>query len=141
MQAIVWDESGVMASFGRSALLVSNYWWRTFGILLLFSLLVGFAQSLISTPLMFLAMWDFYSAMFQSMASSGKEAVDPAMISQMMSKVGYAVGIYVVFSTIFTMLIEPVYRSVMYFDLRARRGEFTEHESPRPFASYFGQQQ
>ena len=141
MQAIVLEESGVMASFGRSALLVSNYWWRTLGILILFSLLVGFAQSLISTPLMFLAMWDSYSSMFQSMASSGKETLDPAVMNHMLSSMGYAIGIYIVFSTIFTMIIEPVYRSVMYFDLRARRGEFTEHESSRPFASYFGQQQ
>ena len=139
LQAIVWDESGVMSSFGRSAQLVTNYWWRTFGIVLLFSLLVGFAESLISTPIMFLAMWNFYSSYFHSIASSGKESVDPAMVSQMMSSMGFALGIYIIFSTIFTMLIEPVYRSVMYFDLRARRGEFTERESSRPFASYFEQ--
>ena len=139
IQAIVWDESGVMTSFGRSAQLVTNYWWRTFGIVILFSLLVGFAESLISTPIMFLTMWNFYSSYFHSVASSGTETVDPAMVGQMMSSIGYAIGIYTVISTIFTMIIEPVYRSVMYFDLRARKGEFTEHESLRPFATYFGQ--
>jgi hypothetical protein len=141
LQVIVWEDSRVMNSFSRSWTLVGDHWWRTFGIIFLFTLLLGFAESLITTPLMFMTMWNSYASFFQAVGVSGGENVDPAIVAQMLSSLGFAIGIIVVFSTIFRLLIEPAYRSVMYFDLRSRHGEFTEHESSRPFASYFQQPQ
>jgi len=140
-QVIVWEDSKIMNSFSRSAALVSNHWWRSLGIIILFSLLLSFAESLITTPMMFITMWKSLGAYFQEVGVSGAEHIDPEVVGKMMSSLGFTVGVAILFSSIFRLLIEPAYRSVMYFDLRARQGEFTEKESPRPFASYFGQTQ
>ena len=46
---------------------------------------------------------------------------------------GLGVGLTACLSVILTMLVEPIYVSVLYFDLRARTGEFSsepEGETP-----------
>ena len=57
-------------------------------------------------------------------------------MAELFSSAGIGFGIAVCVSTILTALVTPVYYSVMYFDLRARRGEFL----PAPDAGVDAQQ-
>jgi hypothetical protein len=126
--AIANEEVGVLDSFWRSSRLVSGSWWRVFGILLLFSVILQFASSMVTTPLAIVAMWDFYSAIFQSIGSQGEP--DPAVMVHAMKSVGAGVGVVLCVDAILTALVKPVYTAMVYFDLRARQGEFLPPHVP-----------
>ena len=66
--AIAGEDKKVIESFGKSSFLVEGKWWRTFGIVILFSILIDFAISIISTPVYFIAMWDFILQYFRMIA-------------------------------------------------------------------------
>ncbi|MCG3121330.1 MAG: hypothetical protein ALAOOOJD_04374 [bacterium] len=119
LPAIACEEAGVLQSFTRSSTLVQGLWWRTLGILLLLTLVVQFALSIITTPLTFLALRDFYSQMFEMMGGAG----DPAQMAFSFKTFGKGLGLVIGISAILTVLISPLIRVVMYFDLRARQDE------------------
>lgn len=124
LPAIACEEAGVFQSFTRSSMLVQGLWWRTLGILILLTLIVQFAMSIVTTPLSFLALRDFYSRMFEMMGGAG----DPAQMAFSLKTFGKGLALVIGVSAILTVLISPLIRVVMYFDLRARQGEF----SPAP---------
>lgn len=122
--AIAWEDAGVLVSFGRSEWLVQGSWWRLFGMLLLFSIISQFAISLILTPVTFIAMWRTYLEYFRMLGSLRHSSPDPETFARMLSGMGLGVGISASLSLMLAMLIEPVYTTVLYFDLRARKREF-----------------
>lgn len=119
---IIGENSGVMETFGKSFNLVRNYWWRTFGILLLISIIIQFALSLILTPISFILMWDFIAAIFSN-ASLGNSA-DPQHVLNLMKSFGFNLGIIAVISTILTIVIQTPFNIVLFFDLKIRKGAF-----------------
>ncbi|MCI0707407.1 MAG: glycerophosphoryl diester phosphodiesterase membrane domain-containing protein [Ignavibacteriae bacterium] len=121
------ENAGVIESLKRSWQLVDNNWWRIFGILFLFSLMLSFAVSLVMTPVYLFAMWDFFAAYFQ-LLSSGEP--DPSAFTEIFSSFGLRFGIIFGLATILEMLVSPLVNVVLYFDLRARAGEFTEPSTP-----------
>jgi hypothetical protein len=121
---IVDSGEGVLASFSKSAFLVKGYWWRTFGIILLLSILVNFAVSVISTPITFIAMWDLISHSI----TGGSESLDPVI----MSSIGFRMGILFGITYSLQLLVTPLYTIIMYYDLRIKKNDFEKETDENP---------
>jgi hypothetical protein len=126
LPAIAWENAGVFDSFRRSWELVQGLWWRTFGILILLTLVAQFAISIITTPLSFIALWDFFSEYFALLGTLGHQEPDSFAILEMMDSIGIGMGLLTCASAILSSLVTPLITTVMYFDLRARKGEFAQ---------------
>lgn len=128
MPAIAWEDAGVFASFSRSSFLVRGYWWRTFGILILLNIITQFAISIISTPVSFIAFSDFFRVYFDMITTSmSKGEMESEILPELMNSFsGVKFVLYIAFASILGLLITPLITVVMYFDLRARKGEFGE---------------
>jgi len=123
---LVHTGCGIIESFKRSSYLVKNNWWRTFGIVILISLVVGFAVSLILSPLSFVFMWDYYRHLFKIMASGGENQINPVESLEMFSKLGTTFGLIIVINLILRSLAFPLFQIVMYFDLKIRKNDFDD---------------
>jgi hypothetical protein len=126
-----------MESLKESSRLVSGSWWRVFGILLLFGILTSLVTTLVSTPIAFLTMWDFYKEYFGMLGASSKSGTDPAAMSKMFQSIGKGVGINLSVQFILSAVLTPIYLSVFYFDLRARKEilESAEYQPSELFSS------
>jgi len=124
--AIVGEDTGVFASFTKSSFLVKNYWWRTFGIILLISIVVQFALSIITTPITFFFMWDFISEYFNLLAGGGLDNNDPTIIFEMLESFGFSFGIIMIISSILQTVILPLFNVTLYFDLKIRKNDFDD---------------
>jgi len=124
LTAVGCEDTGVATSMRRSWLLVRNGWWRVFGILFLMALLVGFATMVVTTPISLVAFWDFYREYFKMLGAAGTGTPDPTMMAKAMSTMGPGLGLSMGLNLMLSTLTRPVYATVLFFDLRARRGEF-----------------
>lgn len=122
--AIVGEDTGVFASFTKSSFLVKDCWWRTLGIVLLISIIVQFAISIVSTPITFFIMWDFISEYFKLLAEGSLDNNDPIVIFEMMQSIGFSFGIIMIISSILQAVIAPLFNVVLYFDLKIRKNDF-----------------
>lgn len=125
LPAIAWEDAGVIQSFGRSSFLVKGFWWRTFGIILLLNIIAQFAISIVTTPIQFVALWGFFSRYFSMIGSISKGAVDSFEILELFNSLGIGMGIVIFISYLLMLLVLPLITVVMYFDLRARKNEFS----------------
>ncbi len=122
---IGWEEKGVIDSFKRSWNLVQGNWWRVFGILILMGIIVSFAASIVLTPLYFIFLWDFFAGYFRVLTEVGMgERPDVSMFVDLFANIGIGIGLLSGISSILQLLVAPLYTVVLYFDLRARKGEF-----------------
>jgi len=134
LQIIACEDAGVVESFKRSWHVVGGLWWRTFGVLILLTLVAQFAISIITTPISLIVLWDFFAEYFKILGSLGTANPDPSVFLEMFDSLGIGIGIMTCLSTIFSLLFTPLATTVMYFDLRARKGEFTRSEPPDVYA-------
>ena len=130
------ENAGVSASFRRSWFLVKDEWWRVFGILALMTILLNFAIALITTPISMIASWDFYKEYFRALGSAGKGQPDPTLTLRAMSSMGLGIGVAASLNLMLQTLVKPVYTTVLFFDLRARKREF---DPPPPSLLFDGQ--
>ncbi len=122
--AMVHTGSGVIKSFSQSSSLVKGHWWRTFGIVLLISIMVNFAIYLVITPISFVFMWGYYSEYFKLLTSGAMEQSGMLEILKLMSSYGFELGaLYIVILILQTLLL-PVFNVVIYFDLKIRKNQF-----------------
>lgn len=126
LPAIAWENSGVIQSFGRSSFLVKDFWWRTFGIILLINIIAQFAISIVTTPIQFVAFWGFFSKYFTMISSISERAMDSLQILELFESFGTGLGIIIFVSYVLILLVIPLITVVMYFDLRARKNEFVQ---------------
>ncbi|WP_104117082.1 hypothetical protein [Arthrobacter sp. B1805] len=121
--ALMLEGTGPWTSIKRSWLLTRGNWWRTFGIVLLTSIIVSIIASVISTPLTFAVSLIFG---FSSTSSTAPDAlaslpilVATQAITALFTAIGYA--------------FQAGVTSLLYVDLRIRREGFDvvllrEHE-------------
>ena len=128
---VACEDSGAIAAMNRSWFLIAGNWWRVFGILLLFGVLANFAVGIITTPVSLIALWDFYREYFKMLGTIGHGQPDPASIGRMLSSMGFGVGVSAALNMMLLTLVKPVYTTVLYFDLRARNGEFAARPPER----------
>ncbi len=123
--ALILDGTGVFSSLGRSWTLVRGNWWRTFGILLLTTVIVQVIVSVVSTPISVVA-----SLLF----SMNTDLADPdAVFTQTVPALLVTSLIAAVFAAI-GLAFQAAVTSLLYVDLRIRREGFDitlmkEHES------------
>ncbi|HEX9615658.1 MAG TPA: glycerophosphoryl diester phosphodiesterase membrane domain-containing protein [Bacteroidota bacterium] len=122
---ISWENEDIFAAFRRSWELVRGNWWRTFGILILMSLIVSFAVSIIMTPLYIIILWDFFKGYFEAMSAIGAGGEpDPELFKEMFTSFGFGFGMINALTSVVQIIVAPLYVVVLYFDLRARHREF-----------------
>jgi hypothetical protein len=126
LQTIAWEDTRVMDSFRRSWDLVEGNWWRVFGIMILFGLLVDFAISLLLTPLTLIVLWDFFAEYFKLLGGLAAGDSDPQGFLEVLRSLGPSMGILIAADAILTALVAPLYSVALFFDLRARKGEFSQ---------------
>ena len=127
---MVNTDEGVFKSFSVSSSLVKNNWWRVFGILILVSLVINFAGSLIMTPISFGLMWGYISQMFKGLMEGNATGMQPENSLKMLSSSGFSLGLVMVLNTLFQLLLIPMFHVVLYFDLKIRkkiRGEANQY--------------
>ena len=125
LEAVAIEDLTATEALRRSWALVKGYWWRTVGIFFLFGIAVQFITSIISIPFTFGSMWDVYKEFF-TIAKEQNGQVDPHLFEQIQGALGTGIGVGMAITTVVRMLIEPQYRTVMYFDLRARHTPASE---------------
>jgi hypothetical protein len=130
LTAVALDDMTVMESLKESWNLVTGYWWRTFGILILFSLITQLIIKIVSLPITFGSMWDVYQEYFTMLGKTGGN-INPAALKNFESSFDPSISIGTGISSLITLLIAPVYTVVMYVDLRARNNVLTQ-TSPAP---------
>jgi hypothetical protein len=122
--AIAWEGSGAIAAFSRSSELVKGNWWRTFGILLLFWILLQIVTMIVVTPVFLAGFWDFFKQ--ATTLQPNAMMLDPEEMADLFSTMGTSIAVIQGLAMLIMLLIQPLYTSVMYYDLRARHGEFTQ---------------
>ena len=119
---IAWEDETILGSFGRSSDLVRGNALRTFGILALFAVIVGLLVSVLLTPVQLLMFKDIFMAglgQARNVALQSQNEVVDAL-----SGIGFLYGVSVALASLITTSLKSVYLPVLYFDLRARGGEF-----------------
>jgi hypothetical protein len=124
--ALVNDELGVIDTFSKSSFLIKGYWWRTFGIIILISIAVNFAISLISTPVSFGLMWGHMSQYFKMIGGNEQALKNPELLSGFMKSYFSAISILIILSNFFELLITPLFKIVIYYDLKIRKNDIIE---------------
>lgn len=131
LTAVAVDGLDAVDALQKSWRLVGGFWWRTFWIFFLLSLLTEVAVSIISLPLKFGSMWGVYANYFSAVTNAGGKAAADAM-KNFHGNFGYGVGIGTAISSILSMLVTPVFTVVMYFDLKARHNDLPPARETSP---------
>jgi hypothetical protein len=122
LESVVIDGSKAGKSFGLSASLVRGAWWRVFGYRLLFSIMLGFAASLIATPVVFFATIRAYARylteMVQGTADSGSLA---DMFRTMGSGLPVRLAVFLYLQSLLNAFFAPVFMTLLYFEMKRRK--------------------
>jgi hypothetical protein len=124
LESVVIDGARARQSFGLSASLVRGDWWRVFGYRLLFGLMVGFAVSLIATPIVFFATIRAYARYLSEMVRGTADAgslVD--MLRTMGSGMPVRLAIFLFLSSLLKAFFAPVFMTLLYFAMKRRKAE------------------
>ncbi len=119
--AVICEDATALGGLARSAMIVKRRWWRTFGILLLFSIVTSFAVNLLMTPLQAFSFAGMI-AKFQSLGdvASGDAAMGFDSLLPSLIDVSWAMGIIVALSEVLTVAVQGVYTTLVFHDLRVR---------------------
>ena len=124
LESVVIDGSRAGQSFGLSGSLVRRSWWRVFGYRLLFALMLGFAASLVATPIVFFATIRAYarylSEMVQGTADSGS-LLD--MFRAMGSGLPVRLAVFQYLQRLRNAFFAPVFMTLLYFEMKRRKAE------------------
>ena len=121
--AVVCENAGALQGLGRSWSLVWGTWWRVFGIMMLMGLMTRFAIMVVSAPVSLIAFWDFYREYF-GMLQVGSGGSNVEMMSRTFESMGFGVGVSMMIDLVLSVLVMPIYTTLLYYDLRSRLGEF-----------------
>ncbi len=127
--SIVLEDTKPLEGLKRSKYLVRGKWWRTFGIILLFGIAIQFVTSLLTTPMMFPFLYEYYSTMFQDITEgnfSGGSSEYLDDLFKLYSSMGGMLFLSTIFSGILQVTVQPIYLMIMYLDLRSRKENLHE---------------
>jgi hypothetical protein len=131
LESVVIDGSRAGQSFGLSASLVRRSWWRVFGYRFLFAVMLGFAASLVATPIVFFATIRAYarylSEMVQGTADSGS-LLD--MFRAMGSGLPVRLAVFLYLQSLLGALFAPVFLTLLYFEMKRRKAEASRPIAP-----------
>ncbi|AUI49478.1 hypothetical protein AC20117_00300 [Arthrobacter crystallopoietes] len=121
---VVMERKGIFGAFVRSWQLTNRSWWRTFGIVLLCTIIVGVITSIISMPVSIL------------IGIAGPAMGDPSDPEAMLTAMGPLTLVSMLVSSLFSAIgyaFQAAVIALVYTDLRIRREGFDvvllrEHE-------------
>jgi hypothetical protein len=109
-QAALLEDCGARDSLSHSSILVKHSWWRVFGIILLFGIILAVISVILSTPaLIGTAIWTIPHIM------TGAIPTQPPPWIIIVAQIGSLIG------TIITVPIYTIGETLLYFDLRVRK--------------------
>jgi hypothetical protein len=124
LEAVVIDGAGAARSFGLSASLVRRGWWRVLGTRLLFGLMIGFAASLVATPIVFFATIKAYARYLAGMLEgTGDTDSLLEMIRAMGSGLPLRLAILVYLQGLLNAFFSPVFMTLLYLERKRRASE------------------
>ncbi len=124
--ALINDDLGVIDTFSKSSYVIKGYWWRTLGIVILISIAVNFAISIITTPISFVLLWGHLAQYFKMMNGNEQALNDPKLFSGFMKSYFSFFGIIIILSNFLQLLIMPLFKIVIYYDLKIRKHDIKE---------------
>jgi hypothetical protein len=133
LESVVIDGSKARQSFSLSVSLVRGSWWRVFGYRLLFGIMLGFAGSLVATPIVFFvtirAYARYLSEMVQGTADAGS-LVD--MFRTMGSGLPVRLAIFLYLQSLLKAFFAPVFMTLLYFAMKERKSEASRWSAAEP---------
>lgn len=130
---IVMEDMKAWESIKASVRLVKKQWWRLFGITFLFSMILSFALSMVTSPLVFLGiMPSFSNILTYSTMNSSVDEVEMllAMVESLQS------GSFIVIMSLVSLLqsfvqlvFMTLFRSFFFTDLKIKKKEWTPGEA------------
>ncbi len=106
VSVVVLEDLSVIESIKRSIFLVKNYWWLTFGILFISSLLTSIGQAIFNIPTMIIGIISGFTA-----ASGGTPDYTMSMLSHIFTVIG-TFGSYLLYIIPFTAIAIHYYSQV-----------------------------
>jgi hypothetical protein len=133
-ESVIFDRLRAHESIGKSFSLIRSNWWRVFGLLLLAEIIIMFGTSLAITPITFFpqlpSLMDFYKSILGQGSSESMENLREATAKfYKASLVPSAIG--AALSMIFTSMVLPVFRCLIFIDLKVKKKEL---ETPKPLS-------
>ncbi len=116
------------AAIGKCFRLVKGQFWRVVGIGLLFSMALSFALSMVTMPLQFASIAPIYVKIIES-AMSGAQADSTELLLEMseaFKSMGFLMGLLFAVQYLVTNIIQPIFITLFYVDLRVRKGELAD---------------
>jgi hypothetical protein len=124
LEAVVIDGAAAGRSFRLSAALVRRGWWRVFGARLLFALMLGFAASLVATPVVFFATLRAYARWLAGAVAGSTDATSlPEMIRAMGTGLPLRLAIFSWLQGLLTALLAPVFMTLLYLERKRRQSD------------------
>ncbi len=129
LEAQVIGELGVDASLDESVRVVRGNWWRVLWRTLLIGLIVGFATSIVTAPVLLFSLLRTYVDFFQSLLSGLEEVGDRyANLLESLAGLSGQIALASYLSSVLSAFAVPGFMTLMYLDLRAAR----EPAAPAP---------
>ncbi len=126
-QVSVAEGSGGFVGLGRSFQLVRGSSWRVFGAYFVVNLVLSFALSVITSPVLMVAMLpgllDFFKNTLGNL-SNPEDSTSLASMASLFRSIGPGLGIVVWIQAVVMSLALPIFSSLLYTNLRIRKGEW-----------------
>ncbi|MGA2477126.1 MAG: hypothetical protein ABSG63_00060 [Spirochaetia bacterium] len=122
LESLVIDGMKIEPSLDQSALLIRGAWWRVFGCILLFGLMVSFASSILATPILFFASIRQYGELLRSLLqeSSGEGSFNATLL-RLLAGMGRKLGLMAYLQSLLSALVSPVFMTMLFFAMKKRR--------------------
>jgi len=119
LESMVVDGTGVEQSFDQSMALVRYRWWRVFGWTLLFGLMVGFASSLVATPIVFFStIRQFMQALQELMKEPSHAESFNTMFLKLFAGLSRRLGILQYVQSLLGVFVTPVFMTLLFLELK-----------------------
>ncbi len=133
LQALVLDDASPAQGILQSFKLVRGSWWRVFGYSLLLGIVMSFAVSLATFPIIMIFLLPVYIQTFESIMKNSSHGLNYLPIMKAMKSIYIPLGISSFIQACGYMLIMPVFKTLFFIDLKFRKGDFGgDRELPQP---------
>ncbi len=120
-EAMVIDALSVDDSLEESSRVVSRSWWRVFGLLLLITLIVSFAASLVSAPIVVFSFLPAYVRLYQALLSGTfRSSAWLTTFFEVFSHMGWKLGLGTYLGCLLSAFVLPGFMTLLFLDLKAR---------------------
>ncbi|MGO9307693.1 MAG: hypothetical protein ACLQDL_01560 [Spirochaetia bacterium] len=135
-EAMVIDALKVDDSLEESSRIVSRSWWRVFGLVLLITLIVSFAASLVSAPIVLFSLLPAYVRLYQALLSGTvKSGAWLATFFRAFAHMGWRLGLGTYLSCLLSAFVLPGFMTLLFLDLKTRAGSAEGGQEPPPAAA------